>query len=274
MGIQIGATVFFVKASDFSVISRVVQDYPEIQFVEFRGEHPFFFPGVTPQSDFAFMQDVLKATSLRSTIHTTMYDINLATLNPDLQRANVECYKKYIDLAAYFGSEIVVVHGGILQREFAESPLREKFIQQAESVLQDTLVELANYAGQFGVTIALENSPPKKDYAPVRDAESHIRMLERIGHPGVRALLDIAHAFLRGLDVEDYLTRIRPYLCELHIHNNFGEEDEHLSLSTGKIEYEQLLRHPAFNEVPVIMEIKSYEEVVESLKWLKGKGFI
>ncbi len=273
MEIAFGATVFFNKPDDFAIISKINNDFEFIKYVEFRGELPFFFPEVTPQENFSYFKKILQETGLKNTIHTTMYDINLASLNPWIREAGVNCYKKYLDLANFLESEILVVHAGILYKEFAEGSLRMEFIERAENALKDSLLELAEYAEASGVIIGLENSPPKTDYALVRDPQSHKKMLELINHPRVRALVDVAHAFLCGLDVEKYLDELQPFICELHLHNNLGEKDDHLGLHNGSIDYQKILKHPVCTQVPVIMEIKSYPEVMETLQWLKNSGY-
>ncbi|MFQ5583272.1 MAG: hypothetical protein ACE5GL_02405, partial [Calditrichia bacterium] len=58
-------------------------------------------------------------------------------------------------------------------------------------------------------------------------------------------------------------------LIEIHAHNNFGQEDEHLGLPNGKIDYEAILNHPAVRGVPFIMEIISYEEILKTMEWLE-----
>ncbi|NOX37740.1 MAG: sugar phosphate isomerase/epimerase [Calditrichaeota bacterium] len=273
MGLQLGATVFFNRPEEFEMILKVVQKYPFVQYIEFRGEAPFFFPGITPQSDFKFYREVLSRTPLKTTIHTTMYDINLATLNPRIKEANIKSYKEYIDLAAYFESEIIVLHDGEVYQEFARSPRREEFLQIAERHLIETLVELADYGQQKGVKVALENAPPQKHVSLVWNAENHTAMLQKINHPNLGALFDVAHAFLHGLDIPEYLEAIHPYLLEIHAHNNMGEKDDHLGLPNGKIDYLSILKHPVVDGVPFIMEIRSYDEVIHTLEWLKAHGF-
>ncbi len=268
MSIRFGATCFFNKAEDFKIVSEVGKQFPLIQYVEFRGEHPFLIPDVVPQEQLRYYKQILQQANLKSTLHTTMYDINLSTLNPWLKDANIACYKRYIDVAEFLGSEVIVVHGGFLQTEFDQSPLREEFIDLAEKHLCETLTALAEYGEPKGVKVALENSPPKAALNIVHNPQTQIKILERIDHPNLGALLDFAHAFLNKLNLLDYLEKIRPYLFEIHAHNNFGEEDDHLGLPNGNIDYVSILNHPAVHDLPFIMEIKSYQEVVETLNWL------
>lgn len=274
MSIQFGATCFFNNPDEFSLAIEVSRRFPFIKYVEFRGERPFLFPDITPKAEVKYFKDILRQAGLKNTLHTTMYDINLATLNPWLKDANIVCYKKYLDLAEYLESEVVVVHGGQISDDFLNSPLRNDFLNLAEKHLCESLIELAEYGHKKGVKVALENSPPRRNETKiVFNPETQIKIIKQIDHPNLGALLDFAHAFLFKLDIEDYLQKIRPYLFEIHAHNNLGDNDEHLGLSRGGIDYAPLLQHQEVLGVPFIMEIASYDEVITTLEWLKELGF-
>ena len=274
MGIQFGATCFFNTPDQFSLVVEVAKKFQFIKYVEFRGERPFLFPDITPKNEIRNYKEIPKEAGLKNTLHTTMYDINLATLNPWLMDANIDCYKKYLDLAEYLESEVIVVHSGSLFEEFTNSPLKNEFLDIAEEHLCKSLSELAYYGKRRGVKVALENSPPKKKgMRIVHNLDTQIKILQKVNNPNLGALLDFAHAHLFRLDLLEYLQKIRPYLFEIHAHNNFGQFDEHLGLSEGDIDYVPILKSNAVNDVPFIMEIESYESVLATLKWLQKMGF-
>lgn len=268
MSLLIGATVFFNHPDEFAGAAEVAARYPFLRYVEFRGEPPFIYPGITRPDVLRRYRGIVEKAGLRSTFHSSMYDINLATLNPRIKEANICWGRDSIDAAAQLGSEVIVVHCGEIYREFAGSPLRESFLETARNHLTETLWELCEYAGSRGVKIALENSLAEQGEALITDAATHIELLNRVNHPNLGALLDFAHAFLNQLDPVEYLEAIRPHLLEIHAHNNHGAEDEHLGLHCGNIDYRPLLAHPAVQGVPFIMEIKSYQQVMETLEWL------
>ena len=269
MSIQFGATVSFDTPKEFDIILQIEQYFPFMKYVEYRGERPFCFPGVTPQEKLDYYKSVLGKTSIRSTFHSTMYDINLATLNPWLKDANIACYREFIDLASDLGSEVLVVHGGHLNKDAKHTKRYEHFLEIAEANLCESLTELADYGQPRGVKIAVENLPPTSEQLIIWNIENHLKILNRVNHPNCGALFDMAHAFLHGLDVLDYLVKIRPHLFEIHAHNNMGELDDHQGLTNGKMDYLPILQHADTHDVPFIMEIKSYEEVMQTLQWLK-----
>ncbi len=269
MSLQLGVTIFFEHPEEVEAVAPAVQQFPFVKYVEFRGEIPFFFPQYFTKRDARRFQALLQQLNLKATVHATMYDINLATLNPYLHKANIQCYKKFIDMAAMVGAEVLVVHDGHLPLEYAHHRQQAHYRQKARDALKEALWALGDYGKTRGIQIALENAPPTAAHASlIWNAENHIEFLEELNHPQVGALLDIAHASLHRLDIIDYLKRIRPYLREIHAHNNWGEEDDHLGLHEGAINYRDLLSLPEMHDVPLIMEIKSYPDILATLQWL------
>ncbi len=259
-----GITCFFENRADFKIVSEIAGNYP-IEYLEIRGERPFFSPEDLKPEGLEFIKQIIASSGLKTTLHSTFYDINLATINSYLRQANLDCYKRYLDLAAEIDAEIMVVHAGYLHRDAANlTPLWE----MANENLVESLRQLGDHAASLGIKIGLENSPPNRNRLMIADWKRHIEVLKRTDHPAVGALWDMAHAFLHNLDLDEYYRNIKDYLVEIHAHNNMGEADEHRGMDSGKIPYAGFFnRHNI--QVPVIMEIRNFEEAVESMKWIR-----
>jgi len=259
-----GITCFFQNKTDFEVVAKLAPQYP-IQYIEIRGEQPFFAPEVLSDSDIDFFKNILNRAGVNVTLHSTFYDINLATINSFLKQATVACYKNYLDLAHRIGAKVMVLHGGYLHKDAIEIP---GLIRVARENLLENLKILADYGEKKGVIIGLENSPPNRNMLMIPGWEKQIELLNELNHPNVKAVWDMAHAFLHGLDLNEYYRHIKEYLVEIHIHNNDGKEDLHLGINQGSIDYQSFF---SANEVtvPVIMEIRTFSDALESLEWIK-----
>lgn len=266
--IQFGLSCFFARPEEMYIVPDIASQFPFVTHLEMRGEYPFLFPGTTSTDSLMFYKKILKESRLNSTIHSTFYDINLATLNPYLKDANIACVKQFIDYAEILESEVVVVHCGVVSKEMLFSEVLH-IEEKAEASLCESLCEIGDYAGRIGVKVGLENLPPMYDKPLVVSPRDHIRILDRINHPQVGAVFDFGHAFLGGLNLYEYLQEISPYLVGIHAHNNNGKNDDHMGLEGGKINYTRILNHPDIKGVPFIMELLSYEEVVKTLEWIK-----
>lgn len=267
--IQFGITVFFHDYREFALLRTVAREAPFLTHVEFRAEYPFLVAGSTPDEQIDFFRDVLRDGGLRSTFHSTMFDINLATLNPWMREAAVACYRTSIDVAERLGSEVIVVHGGSIEPEFTRERHEGRLLEMARTHLCQSLHELAEYGAPRGVRVAVENLPPDSAVNIIHDVDSHLDIVRRVDHPNLGAIYDMAHAFLYGQDVLAYLDAIRPVLFEIHAHNNHGEADDHLGLHHGKMDYAAVLDHPGgIPDVPFIMELKSREEIAGTFEWI------
>lgn len=266
--IQFGLTCFFIEPERMAIVTDIASRFPFVTHLELRGEYPFLFPGVTTKDMLLYYKKILTKNRLKSTIHPTFYDINMATLNPYLKAANVACAKKFIDYAAVLESEVVVFHCGSVSRDMLFS--KELDIpEKLENAMCEAFQEIGDYGKTQGVKVGLENLPPSGDMPLVTNPKEHIRILNKIDHPQVGAVFDFGHAYLNGLNLYDYLQQIGPYLVSIHAHNNFGAKDDHLGLEKGKIDYTRILNHPFVKGVPFIMELLSPEAVVETLGWIE-----
>lgn len=267
--IPFGISCFFQNPDDLDVLSDITRQFPFLSYVEFRGEYPFLFPDHTSLDTLKYYKKILIKNGLKSTLHSSIFDINLATLNPFLQDANLKCIKRFIDYAEILESEIVVVHCGEVPDNMLSDD-KVEVMKKAEENLCESLREIGQYAQSRAVMIGLENLPPAANTPLICSCADHMRILNKINHDSVRATFDLGHAFLCDLDLNVYLEEIKPFMIEIHAHNNHGSHDDHLGLATGGIDYSEVLGYVDAGGVPFIMELNSYEEVMGTLKWLES----
>ncbi len=201
-------------------------------------------------------------------MHATFYDINLSTINSYLRKANLQCYKTYLDLGEQIHAQTMVLHGGYMHYDMLGL---KALTAMAKNNLIENLRILGDYAAKRNIFIALENSPPNRYHLMVKDWRDHKHILDAVDHPHVKAILDVAHAHLHHLDIERYYRNIRKYLVELHVHNNDGRSDLHTAMDEGTIDYQKFFQQNNM-DVPVIMEIRNIAEAIQSLRWIKRIG--
>jgi sugar phosphate isomerase/epimerase len=88
-----------------------------------------------------------------------------------------------------------------------------------EKKYESRLLQMADYAAQAGVLIAIENNYNERN-SPLAD------MLTRLDHPNLKMTMDFGHAFLAAEYFgENFLDNIKlslPYIRHIHLHDNFG----------------------------------------------------
>ncbi|MBN2366628.1 MAG: sugar phosphate isomerase/epimerase [Calditrichaeota bacterium] len=259
-----GITCFFEKRKDFEETVEISLRYP-LQFIEIRGERPFFAVDDLKPDDIRYFRKIISNTGLRVTFHATFYDINLSSLNPYLRNAILECYKKSIEIASEIQAEIMVVHAGLVHKDAAGI---RNLVDLARRNLIENLKILGEEAEEKNIIIGLENSPPNVHRLMVPGWQEHRHILKEVNHPKVKGVVDMGHAFLHGHDIQTYFHRMEDLLAEIHVHNNNGLEDQHRAMDIGVIPYEDFFLNNNVT-VPAIMEIHNLTEAVQSLEWIK-----
>lgn len=82
--------------------------------------------------------------------------------------------------------------------------------------------------------------------------------------------LDYAHAMLSKCPGREWVEALAPYIRHIHINDNDLQNDLHLAVGTGKLdwqEFDRLVRQYHV-EAPVLVEVNGYEAQKESLQYM------
>lgn len=128
-----------------------------------------------------------------------------------------------------------------------------------------SLEQLAVFARQRGVTIALQNTPndlgsPASLVHFVNDTHLH----------HLRFCFDIGHAHIEGGAIAGF-ELMRDRLVTMHIHDNNGEKDEHLPPFEGTIDWDAALSGVAKmpEPLPLVLELKEQTPGVPSIDQIR-----
>jgi sugar phosphate isomerase/epimerase len=83
-------------------------------------------------------------------------------------------------------------------------------------------------------------------------------------------VLDVGHANLEG-HTEDFLRKLPDKIVEIHVSDNTGENDQHLGLGYGKIDwtrFAQTLKDIDYDKTLIIESVERVQESVQKLKQL------
>ncbi|MBD5472246.1 MAG: sugar phosphate isomerase/epimerase [Lachnospiraceae bacterium] len=86
--------------------------------------------------------------------------------------------------------------------------------------------------------------------------------------------LDYAHAVLSGRPGREWIETLAPYIRHMHINDNDLENDLHLAVGAGRVDWQEfdgLIRQHRV-EAPVLVEVSGYEAQKESLEYMKQHG--
>lgn len=191
--------------------------------------------------------------------------LDMAPGSPD-SRINEICklrYKHGIHIASQIGAKYIVFHANFIAS--IHNPEYRYGWHQRNLTFW---TEMAEYAQQKGVTIAIENM---WEFDPDIIGD----LLRELDHPNLRACIDIGHAHLfsiqqdEDLTFEDWLLTLAPYLVHIHMNNNDGKLDVHRSLADGVLPYTEILER--LRKLPhqptMVLEMDQVEDMRISLSY-------
>jgi sugar phosphate isomerase/epimerase len=199
------------------------------------------------------LAELAASTGITYTFHAPFRAANLGNLNEPLRRAATESVVRTLDAAVAAGAGAVVVHGGSVPRRYPDRVKRHSRRQAVRS-----LRECARHADDVGMPLCIENQRRKS--ASVRNTETPARLASFIDEIDVDSdyfgvTLDVGHAKVTGVAVEEYVEAFGDRIRVVHLHDNDGTDDHHDPLP----EYERVAERigAEYN----VLEMKSLADV-------------
>jgi len=179
--------------------------------------------------------NLLKEFNYPALAHTAWW-IDLGNGYEHIREAWVEETKVCIDTAELLGLKLVNFHFYSVALKSEEYKPYHKFILNN---LVKSLKEIVGYADDKGITVMYENSPTKKHIIGLKEYKF---VLDKV--PKLKVHLDIGHAFVEnGMEgIKSYLATFKDRIVHMHLHDNTGEDDQHLPLGKGKINIAQVAK--------------------------------
>jgi sugar phosphate isomerase/epimerase len=157
----------------------------------------------------------------------------------------VDEVKRAIDVAERIPFKYLVQHMGSSRQ--SSDP---RFIDAAFNSLE----HLAIFAKQRGVTIALENTPNELG-APL----TLLNFVKETHLNDLRFCFDTGHANIEG-GIAAAFEIMRERVVTTHVHDNDGQDDEHMLPFEGKIDWDATLQlfADAPHALPIVLELKEH----------------
>jgi len=172
----------------------------------------------------------LHEEGLHVNLHAPFMDLSPGSPDPSVLALTRERFDRVRVLAAIFGAKRVIFHAGYDRRRYGF--MRQSWVEKA----LETWSTLARAFRKTGTIMLLENV---YEHSP----EDLVELFKALQNEGVGFCLDTGHqAAFSGASLDRWVHVLGPYLRQLHLHDNRGEEDEHLALGEGNIDFESLLK--------------------------------
>jgi len=166
--------------------------------------------------------------------------VGLIDLNPSVQRFSIERVEKYLDLAyEYEAQNVLLVLGEYIWNREVIPPE-----EQWETAVRNCRA-LADYAERRNVQIALELEP--FHLSLLNNVEKMVQFLDDVGHPALRANIDISHLCLSKVAPRE-LRALQGKAIHVHISDCDGERHGDLPPGRGVVDF-----------LPYLQEIKALD---------------
>lgn len=197
----------------------------------------------------------LAAAGRRPTVHAPFFDLSPGAMEPLVRQITLQRLTQALQAAGRLGAHLMVVHPGYDRWRYPK--LAATWTAQAA----DTFTPLLALARQFDCRLALENI--YEDIPATLTA-----LVDRLDSLWFGHCFDIGHWRLFGSTAQaEWLAAIAPRLFHLHLHDNRGQNDDHLPVGEGIIDYAPLMKLLAGMAAPpsITLEAHNPEELQRSL---------
>jgi sugar phosphate isomerase/epimerase len=183
-----------------------------------------------PLKEYRRVAKELSGTGLKVNLHAPFMDLSPGSPDPSILALTRERFDRMGELASAFGAEGIIFHAGYDGKRYGS--MKERWIENAA----ETWSPLARAFRKMGTTLLLENV---YEHSP----DELLELFQALQGEGAAFCLDTGHqaAFSRA-PLDRWVQVLGPFLRQLHLHDNRGEEDEHLALGHGNIDFKSLFR--------------------------------
>ena len=196
---------------------------------------------------------------MKYSIHAPICDVNLAALSERMREASTMEMMATMEQAISMEVKLITIHPGV--HSMAIAGQEEKSIARAKKSLRT----LDRVTSEYGIKIALENMPSFQFFLG-RTAQE---LKELVDGTDIGICYDIGHANTTG-QIDAIPELLGDRILNIHIHDNNGKTDEHLTIGEGNIDFQKVLGKLTKYKGNYVIESKSLASAVESKKKLKA----
>jgi sugar phosphate isomerase/epimerase len=211
----------------------------------------------------ATLNQAAKSRGIQFTVHAPFADINIASPSKPILTATLKRLKESMAYASALDAKLWVFHPG--------SKTGISMFYPGEDWKQNiqTIHTLHKTAEEHGLNTAIENLPEKYGFI-MKTPEDFQRFYKETGLNDVGIALDVGHANLEG-QTERFLRKMPDKIAHIHVSDNMGENDQHLGIGYGKIDWQQFaetLRAIDYDKTVMIECVENVEESLQKLRQL------
>ncbi|MEW6569918.1 MAG: sugar phosphate isomerase/epimerase family protein [Nitrospirota bacterium] len=191
------------------------------------------------------------------TIHAPYMDLSPGAVDSKVRAITVERFSQVFDIAGILRPKVIVFHSGYEKWKYA---------YRVDIWLEGSLktwLPFVQSAREIDVKIAIENV--------FEDEPGNLRMLMgEINSGRFGICFDTGHFNLFSREpLDEWLRQLKPYIMELHLHDNNRTFDDHFAIGDGSFDFKTLFLSLKEKNIVYTIEVHSAEGVAKSMQRLK-----
>jgi sugar phosphate isomerase/epimerase len=161
------------------------------------------------------------------TIHGPFLDLSPGAVDSEIRKATMKRLNQALEAASYFKPRAIVFHGGYNRWYYNGN----KALWLERSIL--TWETIKKRARDLNIPIAIENI--------FEEEPSTLKaLMDALGDPSFGICFDTGHFHLfTRVSLRQWFDALVRHFIELHLHDNFKNNDDHLPLGDGEIDFNE-----------------------------------
>ncbi len=201
-----------------------------------------------PASKLKRVKQVLTDNGLACTFHAPFMDLAPGAFDSKIGAVTRERFTQLLAVARDFSPKVIVFHPGYDERRYGK--VKAEWL--AHSI--QTWQWLVEQTQQDDFLLALENI---FDPTPTLLQE----IINRVNSPRLKHCLDIGHFQLFArCSLTEWFQALGGEIVEVHLHDNHGDEDEHLAIGEGIVDFPHLFELLSRQKQQIAWVIEAHSE--------------
>lgn len=223
--------------------------------------HDFFFPKVmdNPQPHQESIKQLLDSINLRS-VHGPFSDLIPASSDTKIVDVCKSRFTSALETAKELGAQHLIFHTGFIPKTYFPKDWLNNSIKFWTDFLSDKT---------DGIEIHIENVY-EDDFHLLKD------LVDAVNKPNFSVCLDLGHVNANSTKpLNHWIAGLNNRIKYVHMHNNYGEFDDHFGLRKGHINMLNTLELLIVHSPKALWTIETLADDIEpSVLWLADNGFI
>ena len=201
----------------------------------------------------------LMRLSDRHILHGPFTELYPAAIDPRARQLAADRLNQACDVCRQLGIDRMVVHSGYVPFVF----FKEWHIERSTGFWQEFMSDKPE-----NFNIYIEN---------VLDDEPYMmrELIENTADERINLCIDTGHANAAGnTDIKEWFEVLGRYTGHVHLHNNYGSQDEHNSPDKGSMDMDRVLEYiDRYCSGDTTITVEAYD-LEGSFRWLAERGYV